>query len=111
MPDSSDTDLQVTAAVVQAIQEAALEDPTSPIEAYSSDLHVLDSMQDIQQVVCMSIEDCCQAQQVDLTLSPVIARLWDGTMWWWQLKQTDPPKLSQFLWEQNHLQLQIIYLV
>ena len=66
MPDNTGTHLQVMAAVVQAMQEAALKDPTSPIEEYSCDLHILDSI--------------CQAQQVDPTLSPVIARLWDGTL-------------------------------
>ena len=31
------------------VQEAALKDPASPIEAYSYDLHVLDPVHDSQQ--------------------------------------------------------------
>ena len=46
MPDTSDTHIQVTAAAVQAVQEAALKGSVSPIKAYSSDLHVLDSVED-----------------------------------------------------------------
>ena len=42
MPDSSGTHFQVLAAVGWAMQEAALEGPMSPIEAYSCDLHILD---------------------------------------------------------------------
>ena len=45
---NSGTHLKVTAAAVQAVQEAALEGPASPIEAYSCDLHVLDAVQDSQ---------------------------------------------------------------
>ena len=39
MPDSASTHIKVTAA---AVQEAALQGPASSIEAYSSDLHILD---------------------------------------------------------------------
>ena len=106
MPDNSGTHLQVIAAVVLAMQKSALKGPKGPIEAYSCDLHILDSVQDSQQVSCMSIEDWHQAQQPDPTLSLVIAKLWDGTLGQQQLKQTDPPKLSQFLWKWNHLWLQ-----
>ena len=67
MPDNLGTHLQVMAAVVWAIQETALEGTTSPVEAYSCDLHVLDPVKDSQQVTCMTIEDWCQAQQMDLT--------------------------------------------
>ena len=77
MPDNSGTHLQVTAAVVQAVHEAALKGPTSPIEAYSCNLHILDSVQENQQVTCMTMEDCHWAQQVDATLSLVISRLSD----------------------------------
>ena len=63
MPDNSGTYLKVTAAAVQAVQEAALEGLTSPIEAYSCSLHVLDAVQNSQQVACMTLEDWCQAQQ------------------------------------------------
>ena len=75
MPDNSGTHLKVTAAAVQAVQEAALKGPTSPIKAYSYDLHILDTVQDSQQVTCMTLEDWHQAQQADSTLSLVISRL------------------------------------
>ena len=61
--DNLGTHLKVTAAAVQAVQEAALEGPTSPIEAYSCDLHIQDAVQDSQQVTCMTLEDWHQAQQ------------------------------------------------
>ena len=105
MPDDSGTHLKVTAAAVWAVQEAALKGPTSPIEAYSCNLYILDTVQDNQQVACMNLEDWDQAQQVNPTLSLVISRLWDGTLGQQQSKQMDPPKFSQFLWEQNHLLL------
>ena len=46
MPDSLGTHLKVTAAAVQAVQEAALQGSVSPIKTYSSDLHVLGILQD-----------------------------------------------------------------
>ena len=52
--DDSGTHLKGTAAAVWAMQEAALKGPTSPIKAYSYDLHILDSVQDSQQVTCMT---------------------------------------------------------
>ena len=73
--DDSGTHLKVTAAAVQAVQEVALKDPTSSIEAFSYDLHILDAVQDSQEVACMTLEDWCQAQQEDPTLSLVISRL------------------------------------
>ena len=96
---------QVKAAAVQNVHKAALEGPTSPIEAHSCDLHILDSVQDSQQVTCMTMEDRHQAQQVNPTLSLVITRLWDGTLGQWQSKQTDSPELSPFSHEWNHLWL------
>ena len=57
MPDNSGTHLKVTAAAVQAVQEAILEGPASPIEAYSCNLHVLHAVWDSQQVTCMTLED------------------------------------------------------
>ena len=48
MPDNLGTSLKVTAAAVRAIQEAALEKPVCPIEAYSYDLHVIGAIQDSQ---------------------------------------------------------------
>ena len=92
MPDNSGTHLQVTAAAVWAVQEAALKSLTSSIEAYSCNLHILDSVQDSHHVACMTLKDWHQAQQADPTLSLVISKLWDGTLGWWQSKQTDPPK-------------------
>ena len=80
MPDNSGTHLQVMTVVVQAIQKATLKGPTSPIKAYSCNLHILDSVQDSQHVTCMTIEDWHQTQQMDQTLNLVITRLWDGTM-------------------------------
>ena len=74
MPDNSGTHLKVTAAAVQAVHEAALEGPKSPIETYSYDLHILDAVQGSQQLTCMTLEDWHQAQQVDPTLSLVISR-------------------------------------
>ena len=103
MPDNSGTHLKVTAAAAQAVQEAALEGPASPIEAYSCNLHILDVVQDSQQVTCMTLGDWHQAQQPDPTLCLVISRLWGGTLGQHQSKFTDPPKFSQFLQEWNHL--------
>ena len=80
MPDNSGTHLKVTAGEVQALQESGPEGPVSPIEAYSCDLHVLDTVQDSQQVASITLEDWHQAQQADPTLSLVISRLWDGTL-------------------------------
>ena len=51
MPGNTDTCSKVTTAAVQAVQEAALQGPASPIEAYSSDVHVLDILQG-QQSSC-----------------------------------------------------------
>ena len=105
MPDSSGTCLKVTATAVQAVQEAALEGPASPIEAYSCDLHILDAIQDNKQVACMTLEDWDQAQEVDPVLSLVIAILQDGMLRIGQSNTTDPPEISQYRWEHNHLLL------
>ena len=51
----------------------------------------------------MSIEDWCQTQQADPTLSLVISILWDGTLGQQLSKQTDTPELIQFLQEWSHL--------
>ena len=95
-PGNTGTCINVTAAAVQAVQEAALQEPASPIEAYSSDLHVLDILQDSNQVASMTLEDWCQAQEVDPILSLVITRLRDGMLGKGQSKATDPPEVSQF---------------
>ena len=101
--DDSGTHLKVTAAAVQAVQEAALKGAASPIKAYSYDLHALDTVQDSQQATCMTLEDWYQAQQEDPTLSLVISRLWDRTLGQQQFKPTYPPEFGQFLWEYNHI--------
>ena len=103
--DSSGTNQRATAATVQSVQGAALKGPVSPIVAYSYDLHILDAVQDSQQVTCMTLEDWCQAQQVDPVLSLVITRLWDVMLGKGQSNATDPPKVSQYRWECNHLLL------
>ena len=96
IPDSSGTHLKVTAAAMQAVQEAVLQGPTSPIEAYRSDLHILDVLQESKQIASMTLEDWHQAQEVDPVLSLVIARLRDGTLGKGQSKATDPPEVSQY---------------
>ena len=48
MPDSLGTGLKVNAAAIRAIQEAALDQPACPIEAYSCNLHVIGTIQDSQ---------------------------------------------------------------
>ena len=88
-----------------AVQEAALKGPASPIEAYSYDLHVLDTVQDSLQVTCMTLEDWHQAQLEDPTLNLVISRLQDGTLGQQWFKSTDQPNFGQFLQEHNHLLL------
>ena len=45
IPDNSGTHPKDTAAAVQALQETALKDLTSPIKAYSCNLHILDAVQ------------------------------------------------------------------
>ena len=94
MAGNTSTCIRVTAAAVQAVQEAALQGPTSPIKAYSSNLHVLDMFQDSNQVTSMTLEDWCQAQEVDPILGLVIARLRDGMLGKGQSKATDPQSQS-----------------
>ena len=105
MPDTSYMHIQVTTAAVQAVQETAHKGSISPIEAYSSDVHVLDSVEESQQVACMAADDWHQAQQADPVLSLIIARLQDGTLSQCQLKTTSPPKLWQFVRDCSHLKL------
>ena len=96
MPDSTSSHIKVTAAAMQAVQEAALQGPASPIEAYSSDLHILDILQDSKQVASMTLKDWHQAQEADPVLSLVITRLRDGTLEKGHSKATEPPKFRQF---------------
>ena len=72
MPGNTSTCIKATAAAVQAVQEAALQGSASTIEAYSSDLHVLDIFQDSNQVASMTLEDWCQVQEADPILGLVI---------------------------------------
>ena len=102
MPDSTSTHIKVTAA---AVQEATLQGPANPIEAYSSDLHILDILEDSNQVASMTPEDWHQVQKADSILTLIITRLRDGTLGKSQSKATDPPKVSQFGQEWNHLVL------
>ena len=78
---------------MQAVQDAVLQGPASPLEAYSSDLDVLDVLQDSNQVASMTLEDWCQAQEADPTLSLLISRLRDGMLGKGQSKATDPLRL------------------
>ena len=96
MPDSTSTHIKFTAAAMQAGQEAALQGSVSPIEAYSNDLHILDVLQDSNQIASMTLEDLHQAQEVDPVLSLVITRLRDGMLGKSQSKAADPSKVSQF---------------
>ena len=51
----------------------------------------------------MTLEDWHQAQEVDPVLSLVITRLRDGMLGKGQSKATDPPEVSQFGQEWNHI--------
>ena len=105
MPGNTSTCIKVTATAVQAVQEAALQGPANPIEAYSSDLHVLDVLKDGNQVASITLKDWCQAQEADPILSLVITRLRDGMLGKGQSMATDPFEVSQFGWEWKHLVL------
>ena len=61
MPGNTSTNIKVTAAAVQA----ALQGTASHIETYSSDLHIMDMLQDSNQVASMTLEDWHQAQEAD----------------------------------------------
>ena len=81
MSDNLGTSFKVTAAAVRAIQEAALEKPVCPIEAYSYDLLVMGgAIQDSKQVAQMTLDDWQQAQEADPVLSIVMAKLREGTL-------------------------------
>ena len=95
MPKASGTHHWITAVAIQALQEATLEGPTSSIEAYSCDLHILDPVGDSLQVTCMTADDWCQAQRADPVLSLMIARMQDGTLGQSPCKPTDPVQTLQ----------------
>ena len=106
MPDNLGTSLKVNAAAIRAIQEAALDQPACPIEAYSYDLHVIGAIQDSQQVAQMTLDDWRQAQEADPVLGIIIKRLREGMLNQDWCKKTDSPKLSQYKREWNNLVLQ-----
>ena len=105
MPDNLGTSLKVTATAVRAIQEAALEKPVFPIEAYRYDLHVVGANQDSNQVVQMTLDDWCQVQEADPVLGIMITSLREGMLEQDWSKKTDSPKLGQYRREQNNLVL------
>ena len=88
-PDNLGTSLKVNAAAIRAIQEAALDQPACPIEAYSYDLHVIGAIQDSQLVAQMTLDDWRQAQEADPVLGIIVQRLRDWS------KKTNSPKLVQ----------------
>ena len=106
MPDNLGTGLKVNAAAIRAIQEAALDQPACPIEAYNYDLHVIGAMQDSQQVAQMTLHDWQQAQEADPVLSIIIKTLREGMLEQDWFKKTDPPKLNQYKRVQNNLVIQ-----
>ena len=106
MPDSLGTSLKVNAVAVRAIQEAALDQPAYPIEAYSCDLHVIGAIQDSKQVAQMTLDDWQQAQEVDPVLGIIIKRLREGMLYQDWCKNVDSPKVSQYKRERNSLVLQ-----
>ena len=106
MPDSLGTGLKVNAAAIRAIQEAALDQPACPIEAYSHDIHVIGEMQGSQQVAQMTLDDWQQVQEADPALATIIERLKAGALDQDWCKQTNSPKLNLYKWEWNNLTLQ-----
>ena len=103
MPDSLGTGQKVNAAAIRVIQEAALDQPVCPIEAYSCDLHVIGAAQDSQQVDQMTLDDWWQAQEADPVLGIIVKRLREGMLDQDWCKNTDSPKVSQYKreWKQS----------
>ena len=95
----------VNAVVVWAMQKATLDGPMSSIEAYSCDVCILDLVGDSPQIVCMTTDNCHQAQWVDPVLGLMILRMQDRTLGQCPFKLTGPPELLQFLWECNQVKL------
>ena len=106
MPDSSGTGLKVNAAAIRAIQEAALDQPACPIEAYSHNIHVIGEMQSSQQVAQMTLDDWQQAQEADPALATIIERLKAGALDQDWCKQTNFLELNLYKQEWNNLTLQ-----
>ena len=105
MTNAMGTYYQVTTAAVWTVQEATLDSPWNPTEAYTCNLYVLGPMESRQQVSFMAAEDCQQSQLADPILREEIKRLQDSTLGQCSLKSTDPAKLKQLLRECNHLKL------
>ena len=105
MPDNLGASLKVTATAVRAFQEAALEKPVCPIEAYSYDLHVMGAIQDSKQVAQMTLDDWQKVQEADPVLGIIIMRLREGMLEQDWSKKTDSPKLGQYRRDQNNLVL------
>ena len=106
MPDNLGTGVRVNAAAIRAIQEAALDQPACPIEAYSCDMHVVGAVQDSQQVAQMTLDDWQQAQEADPALATIMERLKVGALDQNWCKQTNSPKLNLYKRKQNNLTLQ-----
>ena len=106
MPDNLGTSLNVNAAAIRAIQEAALDQPACPIEAYSYELDVIGANQDSQQVAQMTLDDWHQVQEADPVLPIIVKRLREVMLEQEWPQKTDSPQLSQYRREQNNLVLQ-----
>ena len=98
--------LKVNAAAVRAIQEAALDQPAWPMEAYSHDIHVIGEMQDSQQVAQMTPDDWRKVQEADPALATIIERLKARALDQDWCKQTNSPELNLYKQERNNLTLQ-----
>ena len=96
MPNNLGTSLKVTVTAVRAIQEAALEKPVCPIEAYSYNLHVMGEIQDSKQVAQMTLDDWHQVQEADPVFGIKIMRLREGMLEQDWSKKTDSSQLGQY---------------
>ena len=79
--------------------------PGESLSTISCYLHMLDPIEDSQQVTCMTTEECQQAQLAYPILNEMIIRMQDGTLEQYQIKPTDPVGLKQLLQECTHLKL------
>ena len=106
MPNNSGTGLKVNAVAIRAIQEAALDQPACPIEAYSYDMHVIGAIQDSQQVAQMTLDDWRQMQEADPALAMIMERLKAVALDQDWCKQANSPELNLYKRERNNLTLQ-----
>ena len=102
MPDNLGTSLKVNTAAIRVIQEAVLDQPACPIEAYSCDLHVIGAIQDSQQVAQITLDDWQQEEEANPVLGIIIKRLREGMLDQDWCKKRDSPALSQYKREQNN---------